>query len=199
MAVYRNVAVPLGFAFGVAETVELYDQYYGAFAQLFCIELQKYILDLDQGSALSALCKLKEQRQLFCLGHFLLSSKNKEFSLAVGNLVKCRTEAEFVALRSTYEGEFVHVVGLDPEQPRRKLLLQTLKKAALTYGEGKRITVEDKMRWEAISMWGRVVTRMPRTTNSLEAIVCERSIYDKLSKFHLSVVLHFFEWLFGPR
>jgi hypothetical protein len=75
----------------VAETVGLYDEHYGAFAQLFDIELQKYILESDQGSALSALCKLKEQRQLFCLRHFLLSLKSKEFSLAVENLVKCRT------------------------------------------------------------------------------------------------------------
>jgi hypothetical protein len=49
MAVYRNVAVPLGFTFGVAETVDLYDQHYGTFAQLFRIELQKYILESDQG------------------------------------------------------------------------------------------------------------------------------------------------------
>jgi hypothetical protein len=60
MAVYGNVAVPIGFAFGVAETVDLYNQQYGVFAQLFGIELQKYILESDQGSAFSALCKLKE-------------------------------------------------------------------------------------------------------------------------------------------
>jgi hypothetical protein len=30
-AVYRNVAIPLGFAFGAAETVELYEQHFGAF------------------------------------------------------------------------------------------------------------------------------------------------------------------------
>jgi hypothetical protein len=92
MAVYRNVAVPLGFAFGVAETVDLYNQHYGAFAQLFGIELQKYIMESDQYSTVSALCKLKEQRLLFCPRRFLLSLKSKEFSLAVGNLVKCRKE-----------------------------------------------------------------------------------------------------------
>jgi hypothetical protein len=59
MAVYRNVAVPLGFAFGVAETVDVYDEHSGAFTQLFGIELQKHILESDQGSALSAVCKLK--------------------------------------------------------------------------------------------------------------------------------------------
>jgi hypothetical protein len=47
MAVYRNVAVPLGFAVEVAEMVDLYGQHYGLFAQLFGIELQKYILESD--------------------------------------------------------------------------------------------------------------------------------------------------------
>jgi hypothetical protein len=138
MAVYRNVAVPLGFTFGVAETVDLYNQHYGAFAQLFGFELQKYILKSDQGSTLSPFCQLKEQRQLFCLRHFLLSLKRKEFNLAAGNLGKCRTEDEFVALRSMYEGKFAPVTGFDPEPPRRKLLLRTLKKAGLTYREGDR-------------------------------------------------------------
>jgi hypothetical protein len=121
MAVYRNVVVPLGFAFGVAETVDLDDQHDGAFAQLFGIELQKYSLESDQGSASSALCRLKEQGQFFCMRHFLLSLKSKKFSLAVENLVKCRTEDEFMALRSMYEGEFAPVMGFDPEQSRRKL------------------------------------------------------------------------------
>jgi hypothetical protein len=94
--------------------------------------------------------------------------KSKEFSLAVGNLVKCRTEDEFVALRFMYEGEFAPVMGFCPEHPRGKLLLRTLKKAGLIDGEGKEITVEDEARWEAVFMWRRVVMRMPSTTNCLE-------------------------------
>jgi hypothetical protein len=55
-----------------------------------------------------------------------------------------------------YEGEFAPGMGLDPEQARTKLFLRTLKKAGLTYGEGKGITVEDEARWEAVSIWRRV-------------------------------------------
>jgi hypothetical protein len=39
MAVYCNVGIPLAFAFGVAETKELYEQLYTAFTRLFGIDL----------------------------------------------------------------------------------------------------------------------------------------------------------------
>jgi hypothetical protein len=59
MSVYRNVWIPLGFTFGAAETVELYEQHFGAFNCLFGINLSHYILESDQGSALCALCTSK--------------------------------------------------------------------------------------------------------------------------------------------
>jgi hypothetical protein len=40
MAVYCKVGVPLGFSFGVAETVELYQQQYTSFAEVFAIDLR---------------------------------------------------------------------------------------------------------------------------------------------------------------
>jgi hypothetical protein len=80
MAVYRNVEDPLRFAFGAAETIELYEQHFGAFSHLFGIDFSHYILKSDQGSALCLLCTSKEQAQLFCLLHFLLFLKQKEFS-----------------------------------------------------------------------------------------------------------------------
>jgi hypothetical protein len=91
MAVPRNVGIPLAFAFGVAETVELYEQHYNAFLRLFEIDLKQYILESDQIPALCALCAARNQPQLLCLRHFLLSLKRKEFSCQVVNLVKCRT------------------------------------------------------------------------------------------------------------
>jgi hypothetical protein len=47
MAVYRNVGLPLGFAFGAAETMEFYEQHFTAFNHLFGIYLRHYILELD--------------------------------------------------------------------------------------------------------------------------------------------------------
>jgi hypothetical protein len=56
MAVYCNVGVPVGFSFGVAETVELCQQQYTAFAELFAIDMRQYVIKSDQDSALRALC-----------------------------------------------------------------------------------------------------------------------------------------------
>jgi hypothetical protein len=47
LAVYGNVGVLLGFSFDVAETVELYRQQYIAFAELFAIDLRRYVVESD--------------------------------------------------------------------------------------------------------------------------------------------------------
>jgi hypothetical protein len=106
MAVYRNMAVSLGFTFGAAETVGLYEQHFGAFNALVGIDLSYCILESDQGSALCSLCTSKGQDRLSCLRHFLLSLKQKEFSCQIGNIVKCRAEDEFENLRRIYKAEF---------------------------------------------------------------------------------------------
>jgi hypothetical protein len=106
MAVYGNVGIPLGFAFGVAETIEPYEQHYTALADLFGIQLAQYTVESDRGSALCGLCARHRQTQLFCLRHFLLSRKLKEFSFPVANLVKCRTSEELETLKNVYEVEF---------------------------------------------------------------------------------------------
>jgi hypothetical protein len=91
MAVFRNVGIPLAFTFGATENLELYERLYEVFVELFNIDLGRYITESDHGAALRALCNRHDQPQLICHRHFLLSLKLKEFSLPVGNLVKCRT------------------------------------------------------------------------------------------------------------
>jgi hypothetical protein len=164
MAVYCNVGVPLAFAFGVAETKGLYEQLYAEFMRLFQIDLSRYIVLSDQGIALRALCADHNQRQLFCLRHFLHSLKMKTFSLAVANLVKCRNQVEFDSLRQLYEDEFRTVTN----PSLQALLKRTLNKAGLDWAE-ERIVIKDETKWAAVSMWRRIDTRMPSTTNSLEA------------------------------
>jgi hypothetical protein len=165
MALYVNVGVPLGFAFGVAETMELYQQHDDAFTELFGIDLSRCTLESDQGSALSALCTRHGQIQLICLRHFLLSLKPKEFSLAVGILVKFRTQDEFESLARMYEVEFRNV----RDQKRLDLLACTFKRAGLAFIAGE-IVIKDERRFNTVSMWKCVHTRMPNTTNSLKAI-----------------------------
>jgi hypothetical protein len=123
MDVFRGVGIPLGFAFGVTETTEFYQQHYDVFSQLFGIDLRRHKLESDQGPALCSLCSLCSlcilctlctthgQEHLLCLRHCWISLKNRELSLTVGNLVKSRTEDEFDALKSVYEIEFANVTA----------------------------------------------------------------------------------------
>jgi hypothetical protein len=127
--------------------MELYQQQYTAFAELFAIDLRQYVVESDQGSALRALCSRNGQIQLICFRHFLVSLKLKEFSVPVGNLVKCRTESEFETLNALDEREFRSVT----DQKRHRLLLRTLKKGGPTYADGT-ILIVDEQRWNAISM-----------------------------------------------
>jgi hypothetical protein len=139
MAVYCHVGVPLEFALGVAETMELDQQHYDAFTELFAIDLSRYILESDQGSELSAICTRHDQIQLICLRYFLLSLKLKEFGLAVGNLVKFRTQDEFESLTRVYEIEFRKV----RDQKRLDLLARNLKRAGLVFITDE-IVIEDE-------------------------------------------------------
>lgn len=166
MAVVCNVGIPLGFAFGASETTELYEAHYNCFRDLFGIDLGTYVLESDQGAALTSLCARHGQCQLFCLRHFLLSLKLKEFSLPVGNLVKARSQEEFSVLKQLYEQEFRDI----PDERRRDLLKRTLRKAGLALTEDEsEIIISDEARFNAVSMWRRIGTRMPSTTNCLEA------------------------------
>jgi hypothetical protein len=131
------------------------------------------------------MCTNKGQIQLFCLRHFLLSLKQKEVSCQIGNLVKCQTEDEFESLRRMSEIEFQKVT----EHNRGKLLDRTLAKAGLGYTEGRPVFAEDGARWNAMSMWKRVHSRIPNTTNTLDAthghfngiITCRSSLGQSLT------------------
>jgi hypothetical protein len=56
MVIDPNVRVPLRFAFGAAETMGLFEQRFEAFTHRFGIDLNHYILESDQVSALCSLC-----------------------------------------------------------------------------------------------------------------------------------------------
>jgi hypothetical protein len=163
MAICSNVGVPLGFSIGVAENMELYQQQYTAFAELFAIDLRQYAVESNQGSAFRALCTRNGQTELICLPHFSLF-KTQGIQCSCRELGKMSAESEFETLKTLYEGEFRGVTDQKPYG----FLLRTLKKAGLTFVDGT-ILIVDEQRWNVISMWKRVSTRMPSTTNSIEA------------------------------
>ena len=69
MICVRNVGLPIAFTFGAAEDKKLYNNFVEMFNVEFGIDLKKFIVISDQGSALKAICdEFKEH--IACLRHF---------------------------------------------------------------------------------------------------------------------------------
>jgi hypothetical protein len=81
------------------------------------------------------------------LRHFLLCLRQKELSLSVGNLVKCRTQDELDSLKALYEEEFR--AGMN--EKRYALLTRNLKNVGLADLDEKHV-IRDERGWNALSM-----------------------------------------------
>jgi hypothetical protein len=167
MAVFYNVGIPIAFAWGPAETRELYEMFYGGFQKLFQINLSDFVLESDQGSALQSIAgEYHVKRHLLCLRHFLASLKTKKHSFEVGNLVKARTREEFELLKALYDLDLANIED-DREISQYARLLG---KAGLGIVD-RSIVILDQDRWNQVSIWRRVETwNMPTTTNCQEAM-----------------------------
>jgi hypothetical protein len=163
MAVFHNVGIAIAVAFGATECIELYENFYTAFRELFQIDLARYYLASDQGPALMSIGK-RDPCPLLCLRHFLVSLKQKQFSLHVGQLVKDQSLDEARCLKEASEARFRAVTS----PVERQLRVKTLGKAGLGLTDDQ-ITIGDPHRWEAVSLMHRATTRMPSTTNSIES------------------------------
>ena len=74
----------------------------------FGIDLKKFIVIIDQGSALKAIYdKFKEH--IACLRHFLVSLKSHPFSYQVGQIISCRCTKDLDALLTEYAKSFVKI------------------------------------------------------------------------------------------
>jgi hypothetical protein len=93
VAVSRNTAIALAFAFGPAETVDQYNLIFIAFSR-YSIDLSTFILESDQGSSLTLFAKTHDVTQRFCLHHFLYTICTGTFSWGIANAVRTRTIIE---------------------------------------------------------------------------------------------------------
>jgi hypothetical protein len=165
----------LGFTFGMAETMKLYQRHYTALAPLFEIDLARCTVKSDQGSPRCAFCARNGQTQLICVRCFRLSWKTKELSLTIGNVTHCWTGDEFASLVTLYGEEFRSV----PDQRQRDLLSRTLNGAGFALMPGT-IGIGDERRFKAALMRKRLDTRIPSTTNTLEA--SDRHLNEAISR-----------------
>lgn len=167
MASICNVGIPVGFTFGPSESKELYELFYTEFASVINVDLTKYIVESDGGSALAAIAADQGQFHLTCHHHYLRSLKSTEFSHQVGAITSCRCIIDLENLLEQYSTEFATYINNEEK-------FAQLQKSLLTCGmhfniETKNIEICNKEQWRAISLIERANYKMPTTTNALES------------------------------
>lgn len=167
MASICNVGVPLGFAFGPAESKDLYEHFYKSFNDIIDVDLSNYVTESDGGSALSAITADKEQKQLTCHHHYLRSLKTNEFSHQVGALTSCQCSIDLENLLKEYSKEFARFTNDDT---KFQVMQKTLATCGMCFNkETNKIEIFDAEQWDSISLIERVKYKLPTTTNALES------------------------------
>ena len=159
-----NVGVSVGFAFGCAEDKDLYNLFIDKFKAVIGVDLTAFCVESDQGSALRSVCDEFKQSHLACLRHFKVSLKTNVFSHAICSIISCRSEFELEKLLGEYSKQFAVI----EDEKEKNTLLDQLHKVGLTINANQ-IIISDSKTWSRVSMIERVKTRMPSTTNALEA------------------------------
>jgi len=164
MASVMNIGIPLGFAFGIGEDKTLYERHFKAFADMTGIDVSKFVILSDQGSALKAICDEKFAIHLACLRHLLVSLRFSNYSYAVGELLKC---ASLFDSENAFT-EFSNIFSKISKEEDIIELNKILGKVGLNFAD-KSINLVDEKRWNQVSMLARINYKMPSTTNSLES------------------------------
>ena len=164
MCTSHNVGIPTSFAFSGAEDKELYSLFIDFIKKQTDVDISKYCVESDQGTALRSICDRFSKTHYACLRHFKVGLKCKAFSYQLGNLISCCSEYEFEELRVLYSKVLCEI----DDKETMKEIQSTLFKAGLNFNE-KEIIVIDASKWEKVSLLKRVDAKMPSTTNSLES------------------------------
>ncbi len=123
----------------------------------FDINLGKYVVESDHGTALTTVCNNHNCKHLGCLKHFLTSLGLNEYSKQVGELVSAKCIKDFETLRTLYSRQFSKITSHESKQQ----MMKTLDKAGLSYSDEKGIIIANKEKWESISQIERIKLSMP--------------------------------------
>ena len=160
----KNTGFPLSIAFGDGENKSLYLLYILAFKNKLGINIEDYVIESDQGSAINAVCEDFKITHLCCLRHLLVSLKCNQFSYSVGVLLNCRSQKDYDEAKKTFTKEYKTI----NDSKKLKSLNKVLEKIGLHF-DSKQIIEKDTKRWKNVSMLHRSDYEMPSTTNTLEA------------------------------
>ena len=162
-----NVGIPIGFSFGPGETKELYSMFYDAFEDVIHIDLKKYVIESDGGSALTAITVEKGQFQLMCHHHYLRGLKTTEFSQQIGAITSCKCKIDLEILLKKYSEEFA---TYENDEEKFALIQKTLATCGMHFNcASKKIEIFNEDQWKAVSLIKRADYKMPTTTNALES------------------------------
>ena len=164
MASTMNIGIPIGFAFGSGEDKSLYERHFKAFSEQCGIDLSKFVIESDQGSALKAVCDDNFAEHLACLRHLLVSLRYSPYSYAVGELLKCTSLLDHNNALTEFSNRFAKITDAND----LKELNNVLEKIGMNFADGS-INLVNQKRWDQVSMLSRINFRMPSTTNSLES------------------------------
>jgi hypothetical protein len=156
LAIIHIVGLPLGFAFGPRESIDLYDHFYTTFRDELGIDLTRNVLLSDQGVALKAIGR-RHSLHLFCLSHLLQALNKYKHGQAIGNIVKARGRKEFEVSCRLYARHFriIFTTG-DAEWKDLQLYMKTVR---MTFLDGQ-VKIVNHSRWRQVSMLERVGTKM---------------------------------------
>ena len=161
-----NVGIPVSFCFGKAETADLYEMFFKAFNEILHIDISKYVIESDKGTALAAICAKYKCRHIGCLRHFIARLGLLEYSKQISELVSAKCKSDFERLRLMYSERFAKYIDTPDLDPLQKML----GKAGLNYDvQKKQIVIANEETWKNISQIERIELCMPSTTNALEA------------------------------
>jgi hypothetical protein len=166
LAIIHNVGLPLGFAFGQQESIDLYDHFYMTFRDELGINLTRCVLLSDQGAALKAIGG-RHPLHLFCLGHLLQVLDKYKHGQAIGNIVKACGRKEFEMLCRLYVRYFRIIFTRGGAE--WKDLQLCMKTVGMAFLDGQ-VEIVNHSRWRQVSMLERVGTKMPATSNAIGSL-----------------------------
>jgi hypothetical protein len=166
LAIIHNAGLPLGFSFGQQELIDLCDHFCTTFRDELGIDLARYILLSEQGTALKAIGKT-HLLHLFCLSHLLQALNKYKHGQAIGNIVKARGRKEFEVLCWLYARHFRIIFTRGAAKWNDlQLCMKTVGMAFLD----RQVQIVNHSRWQQMSMLEPVGSKMPATSNAIESL-----------------------------
>ena len=161
-----NVGIPVAFSFGDSENTDIYDQFFKVFMENYSIDLSKFVIESDQGKALTAICTKYNCTHIGCLKHLITSLGLGAFSKQVSELVSAKCTLDYETLKRIYSEKFANYIESDMFTELEK----TLSKVGLHYNvDTLEIEVANFVIWDKFSQVKRIDYAMPSTTNALES------------------------------